>query len=90
VIDKIRILKIEIQLSVYLWMELAKIAVYLKNRSSIKSLLDTTSWELFYREKSDFFNFRIIELFVYCYNVETEIGSNRRIKLDPRCQGNGT
>jgi hypothetical protein len=83
-IDKIRILMVEIQLSAYLWMELVKIAVYLKNRSPIKSLLDTIPWESFYKEKSDFSNFRIIGSFVYCYNVEIEIGLNRRIKSDPK------
>jgi hypothetical protein len=65
-------------------MELAKITVYFKNRSSTKSLLDTIPWESFYREKSDLFNFRIIGSLVYCYNIETEIGSNRRIKSDPK------
>jgi hypothetical protein len=86
-IDKIRILIIEIQLSIYLWMELIKIAIYFKNRSPIKSLLDTTPWELLYGKKSDLSNLRIIGLFVYYYNVETETGFNRRIKSDPRaCQ----
>jgi hypothetical protein len=75
---------IEIQLSAYLWMELAKIAVYFKNRSPIKLLLDTTPWESFYKEKSDLSNFRIIGLLVYYYNVETETGPNRRTKSDPR------
>jgi hypothetical protein len=65
-------------------MELIKITVYFKNRSLTKLLLDTTSWELFYREKSDFFNLRIIRLFVYYYNIEIEISPNRRIKSDPR------
>jgi hypothetical protein len=64
VIDKIRILIIETQLLIYLWMELAKTAVYLKNRSPTKLLLNTTSWESLYREKSDFSNLRIIRLFV--------------------------
>jgi hypothetical protein len=63
-------------------MELIKTAVYLKNRSPTKSLLDTTFWESFYEEKSDLFNFRIIGLFVYYYNVEIETGPNRRIKSD--------
>jgi hypothetical protein len=65
-------------------MELIKTAIYFKNRSLIKLLLDTISWELLYEKKSDFFNFRIIELFVYYYNIETETGPNRRIKSDPR------
>jgi hypothetical protein len=65
-------------------MELIKTTVYLKNRSSTKSLLNTTSWKSFYKEKPNFFNFRIIGLLVYCYNVEIEIGSNRRIKSDSR------
>jgi hypothetical protein len=77
---------VETQLSTYLWMELAKIIIYLKNRSSIKLLLDTTSWESLYKEKSDFSNFRIIELFVYCHNIETEIDSNRRIKSDSKAR----
>jgi hypothetical protein len=77
VIDKIRILIVEIQLPAHLWMELVKTIVYLKNRSPTKPLLDTTSWKSFYEEKSNLFNFRIIELLVYYYNIETETGSNR-------------
>jgi hypothetical protein len=65
-------------------MVLTKTAVYLKNRFPIKLLLDTTLWESFHREKSDFANFRIIGLFVYCHNVETETDFNRRIKSDLR------
>jgi hypothetical protein len=57
-------------------MKLVKTVVYFKNRSLIKLLLDTISWESFYKKKSDFSNFRIIELLVYCYNIETETGSN--------------
>jgi hypothetical protein len=83
-INKIRILIIEIQLSTYLWMELAKIIIYLKNRSLTKLLLNTTSWKSFHEEKSDFSNFRIIRLLVYCYNIETETDPNRRTKSDPR------
>jgi hypothetical protein len=67
-------------------MELIKTAVYLKNRSLIKLLLDTTSWKSFHKEKSDFFNFRIIESLVYYHNVETETDPNRRTKLDFRAR----
>jgi hypothetical protein len=83
-IDKTRILIIEIQLSAYLWMELVKTAIYFKNRSSIKLLLNTTSWKSLYREKSDLSNFRIIGSLVYCHNIEIETNSNRRTKSDPR------
>jgi hypothetical protein len=65
-------------------MELIKTAIYFKNRSLIKLLLDTISWELLYEKKSDFFNFRIIELFVYYYNIETETDPNRRTKSDSK------
>jgi hypothetical protein len=65
-------------------MELIKIVIYLKNRSPIKLLLNTTSWESLHGEKSDFFNFRIIESLVYCHNIETETGPNRRTKSDPK------
>jgi hypothetical protein len=65
-------------------MKLIKITVYFKNRSSIKLLLDTIPWELFYEEKSNFFNLRIIGSLVYYHNVETETDSNRRIKSDPK------
>jgi hypothetical protein len=75
---------IEIQLSIYLWMKLAKIIIYFKNRFPIKLLLDTTFWKSFYEEKSDFVNFRSIKSLVYYYNVETETDLNRRIKLDPK------
>jgi hypothetical protein len=65
-------------------MELIKTAVYLKNRSPIKSLLDTTPWESLYKEKSDLSNLRIIGSLVYCHNIETETGPNRRTKLNSR------
>jgi hypothetical protein len=83
-IDKTRILIIEIQLLIYLWIELAKIIVYLKNRSPTKSLLNTILWKSFHKKKSDLSNLRIIKLFVYYYNIETETGPNRRIKSDLR------
>jgi hypothetical protein len=75
---------IETQLPTHLWMELIKITVYLKNRSPIKSLLNTNPWESLYEEKSDLSNFRIIESLVYYYNIEIETNPNRRIKSDPR------
>jgi hypothetical protein len=65
-------------------MELVKTIIYFKNRSSIKSLLNTTSWESFYKKKSDLSNLRIIESLVYYHNIETEIGPNRRTKSDPK------
>jgi hypothetical protein len=65
-------------------MKLAKIAIYLKNRSPIKSLLDTTPWKSFYKEKPNFSNLRIIRLFVYYHNIEIETGSNRRTKSNSR------
>jgi hypothetical protein len=65
-------------------MKLVKTIIYFKNRFLIKSLLNTTFWESLYEEKSDFFNFRIIRLLVYCYNIEIEIGFNRRTKSDFR------
>jgi hypothetical protein len=65
-------------------MELAKITIYFKNRSPIKSLLNTTPWESLYKEKSDLSNLRIIGLLDYYYNVETETNLNRRIKSNPR------
>jgi hypothetical protein len=83
-IDKIRTLIIETQLSIYLWMELAKITVYLKNRFSTKSLLNTTPWKSFHKKKPNFSNLQIIGSFVYYYNVETETNPNRRTKSDPR------
>jgi hypothetical protein len=58
-------------------MELIKTTIYFKNRSPIKLLLDTILWESLYKEKSDFSNFRIIGLLVYCHNVETETDPNR-------------
>jgi hypothetical protein len=65
-------------------MKLTKTTVYFKNRASTKLLLDTTSWESLYKEKSKLFNFRIIKSLVYCHNIETEIDLNRRIKSDPK------
>jgi hypothetical protein len=65
-------------------MELIKIVIYLKNRSPIKSLLNTISWKSLYKEKSDLSNLRIIGSLVYYHNVETEISPNRRTKSDPK------
>jgi hypothetical protein len=65
-------------------MELIKIAIYFKNRSPTKLLLNTISWESFYGKKFNFSNLRIIGLFVYYYNIETETDPNRRIKSDFR------
>jgi hypothetical protein len=65
-------------------MELIKITIYYKTRSPIKLLLNTTTWESFYREKSDLSNLRIIKSLVYCHNIEIETDPNRRIKSDPR------
>jgi hypothetical protein len=64
-------------------MELDKTIIYFKNRSPIKLLLNTTR-KSFYKEKSDFSNLRIIKVLVYYYNIETETGFNRRIKLNSR------
>jgi hypothetical protein len=65
-------------------MELVKTAVYFKNRSPTKPLLDTTFWESLHGEKSDLSNLRIIKSLVYYYNIETETGPNRRIKSDSK------
>jgi hypothetical protein len=65
-------------------MELTKTAIYFKNRSPIKPLLNTTPWKSFHEEKSDLSNLRIIESLVYYYNIEIETDPNRRIKSDPR------
>jgi hypothetical protein len=65
-------------------MELVTTVIYFKNRSPIKSLLNTTPWESLYKEKSDLSNLRIIGSFVYYYNVEIETDFNRRIKSDLR------
>jgi hypothetical protein len=65
-------------------MELAKTAIYLKNRFPTKSLLNTTPWESFHREKSNLSNLRIIKSLFYYHNIETETDLNRRIKSDPR------
>jgi hypothetical protein len=67
-------------------MELAKIIIYLKNRSPTKSLLNTTPWKSLYRKKSNFSNLRIIGSFVYYHNAEIETDLNRRIKSDPKAR----
>jgi hypothetical protein len=65
-------------------MELIKTVIYFKNRFPTKLLLNTIFWKSLHKKKSDFFNLRIIKSFVYYYNIETEIDSNRWIKSDPR------
>jgi hypothetical protein len=65
-------------------MKLTKTVIYFKNRSPTKLLLNTTSYESFYKKKSDLFNFRIIELLVYYHNIEIETNPNRQIKSDFR------
>jgi hypothetical protein len=67
-------------------MKLVKTVIYLKNRSSIKLLLDTTSWKSFYEKKSDLSNLRIIKLLVYYPNIEIETDFNRRIKSDSKAR----
>jgi hypothetical protein len=84
IVNGIRILLIDIYLSEELWVELVKIVVYLRNRLSIRTLDQSIFYECFYKKKPDVFYFRIISLIVYCHEVKSEIGLNRRIKLELR------
>jgi hypothetical protein len=42
-------------------MKLVKIVIYLKNRSSIKLLLDTTPWESLYKKNLIFLIFELLD-----------------------------
>jgi hypothetical protein len=58
--------------------------VYLRNRLLIRTLDQLTPYEYFYKEKPDVSYLRIIGLVVYYHEVESEIGPNRKIKLELR------
>jgi hypothetical protein len=69
-----------------LWIELVKTIVYLRNRSLIRTLDQLTPYKCLYKEKPDVSHLRIINLAIYCHEVESESGLNRKIKLELRAR----
>ena len=82
----IRTLLIDTHLPEELWVELVKTIVYLRNRSPTRTLDQLTPYECLYKEKPDVSHLRIIGSAVYCHEVESETGPNRRMKLEPRAR----
>src|SRR5260370_19516359 len=80
----IRTLLIDTHLSEELWVELIKTIVYLRNRSLTRTLDQLTFYECFYKKKPDVSHLRIIDSAVYCHEVESESGLNRRMKFELR------
>jgi hypothetical protein len=82
----IRTLLIDTHLPEELWVELVKTIVYLRNRLLIRTLDQLTPYKCLYKEKPDVSYFRIIGLAVYCHEVKSETGPNRRMKLELRAR----
>jgi hypothetical protein len=80
----IRILLIDTHLPEKLWIELVKTVVYLRNKSLIRILNQSTPYEYFYKKKLNISYFRIISLAIYCHEIKSESGPNRRKKLESK------
>jgi len=76
--SRIRTIRLDSGLPVYLWRELAKTAVYLINRSPTRCLKGKTPYEAWYGYKSDLLHLKIIGSAIYYLNIEKDIK-----KLDP-------
>ena len=82
--NKIRTLLIDTHLPEKLQIELVKTIVYLRNKSPIRILDQSIPYKCLYKKKPDVSYFRIINSVIYCHEIESEIGPNRRMKLEPR------
>jgi hypothetical protein len=80
----IRISLIDTHFPEELWVELVKIVVYLRNKLLTRTLNQSTPYKCFYKKKFDVSHLRIIGLTIYYHKVESELGLNRKIKLEPR------
>src|SRR5450755_1683763 len=83
IINTVRTILINTKLPQALWPELAKIAVYLRNRSPTKTL-PQTPYEAFWKRKPDLSHLRIIGSMMYAYNTQLTAEAERRRKFDPK------
>jgi hypothetical protein len=72
----IRTLLIDTHLLEELWMELVKTIVYLRNRLLTRTLDQLTLYKYFYKKKPDVSYLRIIDLAIYCHEMESELKPN--------------
>ncbi len=80
IVSIIKTIIINLRLSVFLWIELIKTVVCIRNRALIKVLKNKIFEEVWINKKSDFSKIKIIDLVVYYYNIETQ--SKRQKKFD--------
>src|SRR5258708_7116193 len=80
--NEIRTLLIDTHLPEELEVELIKTIVYLRNRSSTRILDQLIPYKYHYKKKPDVFYLRIINLVVYYHKIKSELGLNRKIKLE--------
>jgi cellulose synthase/poly-beta-1,6-N-acetylglucosamine synthase-like glycosyltransferase len=85
IINIVRTMLINTKLPQALWPELAKIAVYLRNRSPTKTL-PQTPYEALWKRKPNLSYLRIISSMIYAYNTQLTVKVERRRKLDPRAK----
>jgi hypothetical protein len=83
IINIVRTMFIDTKLPQALWPELAKIAVYLRNRLLTKTL-PQTPYETLWKRKPDLSYLRIIGSMMYAYNTQLIAEIERRRKLNPR------
>ncbi len=70
---RIRTIRLDSGLPIYLWRELAKIAVYLINRSLTRCLKGKTLYKTWYGYKPDLSHLKIIESAIYYLNIKKDI-----------------
>jgi hypothetical protein len=84
--NEIRTLLIDTYLPEELWVKLIKIIVYLRNRLLIRTLDQLTFYKCLYKKKPDVSYLRIISLIIYCHEMKSELGLNRKMKLELRAR----
>jgi hypothetical protein len=82
--NEIRTLLIDTHLPEELWIELVKTVVYLRNRSSTRTLDQLIPYECLYKKKPNVSHLRIIGSAVYYHEIKRESGLNRKIKFELR------
>ena len=85
IINMVRTMLINTKLPQALWPELAKTAVYLRNRLPTKTL-SQTPYEVLWKRKPDLSHLRIIGFMMYAYNTQPTAETERRRKLDPKAR----
>ena len=85
IINTVRTMLIDTKLPQALWPELAKTAVYLRNRSPTKTL-PQTPYEALWKRKPDLSHLRTIGSMMYAYNTQPTAEIERRRKLNPKAR----